>query len=155
MAAIPSVVAAAITVIVILFQGLAFKLPFYVLYWLALSVIGTAIVSFVLFITIMIYVPNNARNLSECIRKTPHTRIRKAPGSRLLAIVDFLFSPATIEETFKPTVADWHEEYFEALKQKRFMKARWINVRYTYRFIQTMGLSKVFSVIKSFKSVIK
>jgi len=32
-------------------------------------------------------------------------------------------------------VADWDEEYFEALSNKEIWKARWINMRYTYAFI--------------------
>jgi len=76
-------------------------------------------------------------------------RIKNAPGLKLLSIVEFFFSPTTVEETFKPTVADWHSEYFEALKQKKFWRARWISVRYTYRFIVAMGLSKVLFAIRS------
>lgn len=87
--------------------------------------------------------------------RVKHIKVKKVPGIRLLQVADFFFSAKTVEETFKPAVADWHAEYFETLKQNRFIKARWINVRYTYRFILAMGLSKVFSVIKSFKSVIK
>lgn len=56
-------------------------------------------------------------------KKIQTGRISKVPGAQLLAIVDFLFSPTAVEETFKPTVADWHKEYFEALSQKRFLKA--------------------------------
>jgi hypothetical protein len=82
-------------------------------------------------------------------------RIKKAPGSSLLTLVDFFYAPKTVSEVFEQIVANWREEYYEALKKKRGLKARWINVRYTYRFMLAMGLSKVFSVIKSFKSVIK
>lgn len=81
--------------------------------------------------------------------------INKAPGARLIQMADFFFSPKAVEETFKPTVADWRTEYFEALNQKRPLKARWINVRYTYRFLMAMGLSKAFSIVKGVKSVIK
>lgn len=82
-------------------------------------------------------------------------KMRGAPGTWWLQLVDFFFSPKTVEQTFKPIVADWRTEYTEALHQKRFLKARWINVRYTYHFIMAMGLSKLFSIIKSVKSVIK
>lgn len=81
--------------------------------------------------------------------------VKAAPGSRLLSLVEFLYSPVTVERTFKPTVVDWRTEYFEALKQKRVLKARWISVRYIYRFILAMGLSNIFSLIKGFKSISK
>ena len=81
--------------------------------------------------------------------------IRKAPGTNLLAIVDFLFRTTTVEETFKPLVADWRYEYFEALKQGRKWKARWISTHYRYSFIIAMSLSKVFSMLKQLRSVSK
>lgn len=76
--------------------------------------------------------------------------LSKAPGSILLSIVEFLYSPASVEHTFKPIVADWRFEYFEALDQKAKWKARWIRVRYIYKFALAMGLSKVYSVVKFF-----
>src|ERR1044072_760418 len=51
----------------------------------------------------------------------------KAPGTKLLTLVDFLFSPKTVERTFKPLIADWRYEYFEALNQGRKYKAHWIS----------------------------
>jgi hypothetical protein len=81
--------------------------------------------------------------------------IRKLPGMGLLRFVDFFFSPKTVEQTFKPTVADWHLEYIEALSQKRSWKARWINVRYTYQFLKAMGLSKALEAIKELMKAFK
>jgi hypothetical protein len=81
--------------------------------------------------------------------------IKKAPGQVLLSFVDFLFSPKTVKHTFKPLIADWRYEYFEALKQGRSWKARWISVRYRFSFINAMTLSKVFSLLKQIKSVSK
>jgi hypothetical protein len=76
----------------------------------------------------------------------------KAPGVRLLAIVDFLFRPKTVSLTFEPLIAEWHSEYFEALNQKRKYKARWITFRYRIHFARTfvmaLGLSKVFSLFE-------
>jgi hypothetical protein len=78
--------------------------------------------------------------------------ISKAPGTRLLLIVDFLFRPATVELTFKTILADWHSEYFEALSQKRIYKSRWITFRYylafACAFVMALGLSKALSVFK-------
>jgi hypothetical protein len=70
-------------------------------------------------------------------------------------IADFLFSPATVENTFRPLVADWRYEYFEALKQGRKYKVRWISFRYYCHFIMAMSLSKVFSLLKEFRSISK
>lgn len=87
------------------------------------------------------------------IREVPGTKlqkIKKAPGARLLSIVEFFYSPATVEETFKSIVADWQAEYFDALSRKRRWKARWISVRYTCRFVHAMGLSKVLEFARSF-----
>lgn len=81
--------------------------------------------------------------------------IRNAPGTRLLLIADFLYSPKILEQTFNPLVADWRTEYFEALKQGRTKKAQWISIRYCYSFIMTMSLSKVFSLLKQIRSVSK
>lgn len=79
-------------------------------------------------------------------------RLTKAPGMRLLAIVDFLFRPATVKLTFKQLIADWRTEYFEALSQGRTMKARWVMIRYRFyfacTFIRAMGLSNVLSFFK-------
>jgi hypothetical protein len=86
---------------------------------------------------------------------TQKTRLSKPPGTHLLALVDFLFSPKTVELTFKPLVADWRNEYFEALRQGRTLKAHWISVRYRVRFacvfVMSSGLSNVFSVFKQIK----
>lgn len=82
-------------------------------------------------------------------------RFERAPGSRYLSLVEFFYSPKAVEEIFKPIIADWRTEYCEALKQRREWKARWISIRYHYRFVQVIGLSKVFSLIKIFKSASK
>lgn len=83
------------------------------------------------------------------------SRTTKAPGARLLAVIDFLFSPKTVEQTFKPLIADWRHEYFEALKQNRKWKARWISARYRFSFINAITLSKVFSLLKQIRSISK
>lgn len=75
-------------------------------------------------------------------------RIANAPGARHLILVDFLYSPRTVEETFKPIIADWRLEYFNALAEKRKHKARWISIRYSYRFALAMGLSHAYALIR-------
>lgn len=57
---------------------------------------------------------------------------------KFLEVSKFLFSLKTQKDTFEPIIADWQEEYFEALFKKEIWKARWINIRYTYAFIVAM-----------------
>jgi hypothetical protein len=78
--------------------------------------------------------------------------IKPPPGGRLLGIADFFCSPQTVNLTVLPTVADWRKEVFAALNHQRVWKARWISIRYYFRFIKIFGLDKVLSVIKSFSS---
>jgi hypothetical protein len=82
-------------------------------------------------------------------------QLAKAPGARLLALVDFFFAAKIVEQTFLPLVADWRTEYFEAWKQSRKWKARWVSTRYRCAFVWAMTLSKVFSLLKQLKSVSK
>jgi hypothetical protein len=72
------------------------------------------------------------------------------PGGGLLRVVDFFYSAVAVENIFKPIVVDWRTECFEALAKGRIWKARWINVRYTYRFLLAMGLNSLFSLLRSF-----
>lgn len=79
-------------------------------------------------------------------------QIRQAPGSTHLGVVDFFYSPHTVEETFKPLIADWRFEYFAALAAQKRNKARWISVRYNYRFALALGLTHLYSVIRALAS---
>ena len=77
--------------------------------------------------------------LIEYLEQKLHKKtIYNTPGSQWLKISKFLYSPKTQKEVFELIVADWHEEYFEALNKKENWKARWINVRYTYAFLVAM-----------------
>lgn len=82
-------------------------------------------------------------------------KFKTAPGTRLLSVAEFFYSPKTVEEVFKPIIADWRTEYFDALTQNRSLKARWISVRYKYHFVLAMGLSKVYSLFRSILSARK
>jgi hypothetical protein len=64
--------------------------------------------------------------------------IVSAPGNKLLKISNFLYSIKDQKEIFNPAIADWQEEYFQALSKNEIWKARWINVRYVYAFLATM-----------------
>jgi hypothetical protein len=103
------------------------------------------------FIALLTLMPSLGELLTRMGRHSP--RIDPAPGSRHLLIVDFLFSPKDMEQIFKPIVADWRTEYFEALNQKRTWKARWVSVRYSYSFVASMGLRRIFSFIRSLTRV--
>lgn len=76
--------------------------------------------------------------------------ISAAPGTLMLRIADFLFSPKTVELTFKTLVGDLQHEYFDALSQGKNKKAFWIRVRYLVSFTKALGLSKVIEFIRSF-----
>jgi hypothetical protein len=95
--------------------------------------------------------PESEPNITK-IKTTVNHGIIEAPGTKLLALVDFLFRPATVELTFKPLISDWRAEHCEAWYQGRTKKARWIMIRYRFifacTFIKAMGLSKVFSLFK-------
>jgi hypothetical protein len=86
-------------------------------------------------------------------RTRKNAEISRPPGASLLALVDFLFSPKTVELTFKPLVADWRSEYCKALCQGRTLKARWISVRYRYSFLMAMSLSKLIALLRELRSV--
>jgi hypothetical protein len=94
-------------------------------------------------------------NISRGVFVRAKHSMTNPPGTILLAFVDFLFSPASVEQTFKPLIADWRYEYFEALKQNRKWKARWISIRYRCAFVWSMSLSKVLSLLKQLRSISK
>jgi hypothetical protein len=81
--------------------------------------------------------------------KNTASRISKAPGSKLLSLVEYLYSPKVLEGVFKPLVAEWRHEYFDALRDGKTIKASWINARYVLSFFMAMGLSKVLSFFRS------
>jgi len=81
--------------------------------------------------------------------------VHRPPGSRLLNIVEFLYSPSAREKVFEPLIADWRLEYFEALAVKKPLKAKWISVRYYWAFCKAMGLQRLLSVIYKMALVTK
>ena len=72
-------------------------------------------------------------------------KVRNSPGSTLLRIADFLYSPVTVEKIFKQEVADWRLEYFEALQEGRHWKARWISCRHYWAIAKAVGLDRLVS----------
>jgi hypothetical protein len=92
------------------------------------------------------------RRLEDRRSEARFPRIKKAPGSLLLRLVDFFYSSKTVENTFLPLVADWRNEYFEALMKGRKWKAQWISISYRYSFIQMMGSGIISAIIKILKA---
>ena len=72
------------------------------------------------------------------IERKFETNISSSPSIMLNTITKFCFSIKNNKEVFKPIIADWQDEYFEALFKKEIWKERWINVRYTYAFLAAM-----------------
>jgi hypothetical protein len=85
---------------------------------------------------------------------TRNGAIEAPPGRLLLKLADFFFSSNAMTFTFEPLVADWHHEYFEALAESRFWKARWLCVRYYWAFAKAFGLARIFDALKAFTQVL-
>jgi hypothetical protein len=81
------------------------------------------------------------------LRRSKH--IKRAPGSRIQKIAEFLCSQRTMRLTVKPLIAEWQWEYFEALRAGAFVKARWINLRYYFASLKTFGLLSLVRWIKN------
>lgn len=78
---------------------------------------------------------------SFCIYKYNKSRkINKYNDLFWLKITEFIYANKSQKEIFLPIMADWQEEYFEALSKKEIWKARWVNVRYTYAFLAAMWM---------------
>jgi hypothetical protein len=75
-------------------------------------------------------------------------QLRRAPGARLDAFASFFFSKRTYATVLKPHLADMQEEYFEALSEGRWHKARWVRVRGVMCFWSHMLLQLPVSAIK-------
>jgi hypothetical protein len=63
------------------------------------------------------------------------------PGSRLWNLADFFCTKKTYDSVFCPLLADFQYEYFEALKDGREWKARWLRVLYFGAFFKSAGLN--------------
>lgn len=84
------------------------------------------------------------------------TALKHPPGTRLLAIAEFLYQKETVEGIFAQIVCDWRTDYFDALKEKRKWKARWISIRGHYEFYSAMfKRSPIGEVIETIKMFVK
>jgi hypothetical protein len=68
-------------------------------------------------------------------------RIFRPPGLPLWRVAKFLCTNKTYDSIFSPLLADFHHEYFEALKAGRKWKARWLLVLYCGAFFKSAGLN--------------
>lgn len=81
--------------------------------------------------------------LTDELLKSHRRKVREAPGTTLLRIADFLYSPATVEKIFKQEIADWRVEYYEAVKNNQTWKARWISCRHYWAIAKAVSLDRV------------
>jgi len=75
-------------------------------------------------------------------------RIKRAPGSGMRWIADFLLSPRKAELLIETVIADFDYEFSVALRQGRSVKAFWIAVRYWSAFAWNI-VSPLFAAIRS------
>lgn len=78
-----------------------------------------------------------------------------APGQRWLKFAQFFFSPKTVDLEVRPTLADWHNEYFNALQDKKTAKSRWICVRYNFSMVKVLWLSKLWEIVERVFKLVK
>lgn len=67
------------------------------------------------------------------------TKLRSAPGTKAIWILDFVFSKKAMDEVFRQCVVDMRDEYFTALDQGRRYKGRWIVVREHIRLLNVVA----------------
>ncbi|PBB36750.1 hypothetical protein [Mesorhizobium sp. WSM3868] len=88
----------------------------------AATAVGAAILGY--------FTKSELKNLSKTMAKLASERptIKKAPASRLLLALKFIFPGRAYERIFKQIVADFREEYFEALSAGENARARWLTI---------------------------
>ena len=75
-------------------------------------------------------------------------RISAAPGYRALRMLEWVFTPKTVNRVFRPTVADMQHEHREALASGRVWKARWVLLRGRWSLVSAALAQAPFSVLK-------
>lgn len=71
-----------------------------------------------------------------------------APGSWLYQLADLLFSEKDLEQVYKPWLADYQHEYFQVLQSGRIHKARFVRIRHTWAFLQTVTSHTIGNLIR-------
>jgi hypothetical protein len=130
-------------VITILGMVLLVKGDISVIIFIIYGIVSITVLSLIIYIAtrIMMFllrILKNFRSLFDKEQTESTQRLHKSYQYRLLKIASLIFGDKIKKDTFEPIVADWQEEYFEALFKKEIWKARWINVRYTYGFTMAM-----------------
>jgi hypothetical protein len=82
---------------------------------------------------------------------------RKAtpPGARSLILVRFLFSAKTVERVFAQQVADWRQEYDEALESGDNRRVLFVRVSGAYHFAATVVVQSVVSLSQRAAELLK
>lgn len=77
------------------------------------------------------------------------SRLSIPPGSTLNGFARWLFSPRTYDHVLQPVLADLQAEYFEALREGRPYKAKWVRARGYCRFWSHVGAQLPVSVLRA------
>jgi hypothetical protein len=74
-------------------------------------------------------------------------RISRPPGSNLLWIADFFCSKKTKQQITDEVISTMQYEYYEALNEKRKVKAAWIHVRGCWSFFNSLTLHRILKTL--------
>lgn len=96
------------------------------------------------------YILYGSRLARELAKRYPLRHVVRAPGSRLLTAVRFVFPARYVERVFEPIVADHCEEWVEAEARGAVWHSRWIRARCVICMVQAMGLQSAVASAKSF-----
>ena len=126
-----------------LLLSLGFKLTLFDILLVGLIVLICKILGYIFFIYNFYHrMSSQGKNFPqiESFKKILFVIGSNHPSSNLLNISGFLYSPKTQKEIFRPIVAEWQYEYFEDLKNKRFGRAKYTNIRWIYHFLLAMWM---------------
>ncbi len=80
------------------------------------------------------------KNMASTVELRQPLTIQRPPGSLMLHLAEIVVSKKKFERDCMAALADWHEEYFEALDQKRGnTKMAAIRIRHTWAFLKATG----------------
>lgn len=103
---------------------------------LILTLLGTA-QGIARLINLMIGLINDLIKFYAKTAKKQQT-VKHPPGTKLLKVAEFIYSPQIYENVFQNIVSDWRLDHFQALKDSRPYKARWIDIKNYYRFFASV-----------------
>ena len=73
--------------------------------------------------------------------------VSRPPGSLLGQWAEWFQSPKTVQYIVNPIIADLQANYFEALAQRRVVKANWVRLRGYWDLFKALGLAGVVKMI--------